>query len=847
MSIVYLKRRTFIKRGGQTLLAALAAPALSDALSISSAASTGIQLQYVSSGGSAFDDDGSIFEGPGRGFISDITASTLEAAGYISIINGTATIPTELFQIYISWSDIETADGVYSFTNLDAIMARLSALGKRAIWRLDCSMGDSTRTTYYPQWLINEITPSSDLRQITYKDGSVHTEISYENAIFQQKLTSFIQALANRYDGNSALEYIDLRVVARFGEWAGWGNADDFPFQTQIATLTILLNIYNNAFTKTTLCMEVAGSSFTVPDPILSNGGNPNTDMNNWVYNLIIEPTYPNFMIRTDTNTATADYFSNSFYPTTSSLTSWLFERFSQRIPTTYEGLGSWRTYSNVVISPDIFFTNAIFRLRSNYGYINNLDAVALWPTFFESMYGTVSDRLERNYAYRVRPAHVTWEVGSSGGNNYLNVTHCWVNTGTGRAPNKLYPKIVLIDNLSGSKVATHYVTTTPLNTLRNSDYFEFQTVIEIPPGYGPNYTLQILMTITGTSVPLPMPAAGSPDGVSVTIPMSTNPDGKGGGTIQGWSGQTSITDTLLSASLSYEAEASWISTNGTVVRSPAGGPISPRLESITASPGAVLEWIKLYIPLAGTYNFCVDVQAQNATTLSATIGTAQVNIPVPSGGSGWSTNAPVKCSASVTLAQGVQNITLNVPSTLTGGLNIDRIRLEMPASGGSQIALGASYQLLATRLAQSSLSSVQIQTMPWWTQYWNNIKNNSSLASQVTATSPITIADINVNSANQLSGFKTGAWLTMAPLFIHDQGTYQVTIGATITGTPLPTVTLCIDGFPVLSNVVLTSQGSGRYLIGSIPMVEGVHEVQLNIVSATSGNWTVMTDIKFQ
>ena len=159
------------------------------------------------SGAAAFDDNGRIFDGPERGYIVDENARSLSDPVYDPVAAGDpGSVPNRaaLFQMYIPWKELEPQSGQFDFTRIDALMAGLHQLGKRAIWRLDCSMGDSTKhDSGYPQWLLDFIS-DSDKRTIDSKPGRPGSiEISYENLDFQKYLTRFIQTLAQRYDGQS--------------------------------------------------------------------------------------------------------------------------------------------------------------------------------------------------------------------------------------------------------------------------------------------------------------------------------------------------------------------------------------------------------------------------------------------------------------------------------------------------------------------------------------------------------------------------------------------------------------------------------------------------------------------
>ncbi len=218
---------------------------------------------------------------------------------------------------------------------------------------------------------------------------------------------------------------IDILVIGRFGEWGGWNNADGFQFQNQRTSLLTLLGFFTKAFKKTKLALPVAGQTF--------GSDNAEARTQKWAYDQIWKRTYPNLMLKTHTVTGRYDYFSPSWYPTDQSYTSWFIERASAKVPTIFEGVGMCLEYNSSIYSVQRYIDNILFRMRSNYNYCNNINPHN-W-SLYQKVYSDGLSRLQRNFGYRLRPAHVGLQTLKVQNQNYLIVDHTWVNGGTGFCP----------------------------------------------------------------------------------------------------------------------------------------------------------------------------------------------------------------------------------------------------------------------------------------------------------------------------------------------------------------------------------------------------------------------------
>lgn len=836
MKIPYPSRRRFLRQAAGSTFATMTWPQLLHsemAPQLHLPVHAGPPIPTAANGCVSFDDDGRIFDGPARGVTSDVKGQKLEDAIFDSIIyadpNALPGRPA-LIQFYISWRDLEPEDGIFRFERLDAIMAGLRKLGKRATWRFDCSMGDTWNPkSGYPKWLLDKM-PESQKRVIVFSSSrgahGERIEINYENEQFLNYLERFIRTVAERYDGNPTIEYIDLRVIGRFGEWGGWNDADNFPFQHKRQTVERIIGIYGRAFTKSMLTMEVPGRTYK---------GDPIQDMTDWGFDIIWAQKYPNFLIRTDTNEGFCDFFAQRFYPTSTHLVGWIFERFTAKMRTTFEGLGAWRGYKEILCSVDRYVDNALFRLRSNYVFYNGLEPFKWWNEFFQPMFGESTDRMERNYAYRVRPAYVTWQSGERSGKRFIRVSHVWVNTGVGQAPTGFSPVVILSDPDTGKillqRAAVH--TAAQFSNIRNSDYVHIETTLELPEKAGSRVRVELAAQNPANGAYLQIPVDGAKDGTHVRV-VEVRFSG------QVFRRKAAVGETVRSWSRTYEAEAAWEVENATTVRSPENGPISPRLEKLADCRGATIRWADVLVPEDGDYLVSVNAQSSKDDHLGVEVEGLRTEIAISA--TGDMTKPSAKFSVMRKLTAGLHDIIVKTPNS-GAELAIDRLRVEKIQSDISSDAAPTRYALKATRLCQSSKSSVPISTLSWWPAYWSNIKNLPGLTKSVNESSPVAIDDIHVRQGAKgfyLEGLRADSWMVMAPLYVHHTMDYRAILVATVKGDS-PRVVMFIDGYPVASMTLFKSDGSvARYEVASrTPLEAGIHEIRLNI-EKSDGNWSI-------
>jgi hypothetical protein len=154
---------------------------------------------------------------PGKGWVlyglpSDHSASTMAYAsvGYIRY----------------DWSTIEPVEGQYNWSVIDYALEAWKAQGKQfAFGVMNANSSDWNIQYVTPQWVFADgasYVKSQTLDNLTLKTG-IQYEPVWNDPVFLQKLKDFVTALAQRYDNNPNIAFIDVRSYGNWGEQHVYG------------------------------------------------------------------------------------------------------------------------------------------------------------------------------------------------------------------------------------------------------------------------------------------------------------------------------------------------------------------------------------------------------------------------------------------------------------------------------------------------------------------------------------------------------------------------------------------------------------------------------------------------
>lgn len=152
------------------------------------------------------------------------------------------------------WSDIEPTEGYYNWSIIDNDLQAWIAYGKQFAFGVMSADSSSWQIRYVtPKWVFADgaaFVKSNTFDDVTNKRG-VQYEPVWNDPIFLQKVQDFLFALAQRYDGNPAIAFIDIRS---YGNWGEQHVGGIYPSAAlSMAGVQEHIQLYRNAFKHTRL------------------------------------------------------------------------------------------------------------------------------------------------------------------------------------------------------------------------------------------------------------------------------------------------------------------------------------------------------------------------------------------------------------------------------------------------------------------------------------------------------------------------------------------------------------------------------------------------------------------
>ena len=170
---------------------------------------------------------------------------------------------------YQQWNKLNPAKGVYDWTELEKL---LNALAEH-------NMGYALRVLpYTPSFIKNDFPPQEEYDwtpPFVYEMGAKKIQIDlrgtdyhayapvWDDSVYIWAAKEFAKALAEKYDGDPRIEYIDIRT---FGEWGEWHTSHILGSEMPADSVLIdMLDYYASQFKKTQLVLpsNVFGDVYT--------------------------------------------------------------------------------------------------------------------------------------------------------------------------------------------------------------------------------------------------------------------------------------------------------------------------------------------------------------------------------------------------------------------------------------------------------------------------------------------------------------------------------------------------------------------------------------------------------
>ena len=151
------------------------------------------------------------------------------------------------------WDDLNPAPGVYDWKEIDDILEACWAHGITYGIRI-MPYSSVNKKDYVPQWIYDagakkNVAPSSE-------DPTVNVEFpKWDDPIYLQAHKDFVKALAEKYDNDPRVEFIDVRPFGDFGEWHNSFAVNGKDYMPSVAIQKDMLKFYADAFDNSILAL----------------------------------------------------------------------------------------------------------------------------------------------------------------------------------------------------------------------------------------------------------------------------------------------------------------------------------------------------------------------------------------------------------------------------------------------------------------------------------------------------------------------------------------------------------------------------------------------------------------
>ncbi len=174
-----------------------------------------------------FEETDEVFQNPGQGWM---TTRRLP--------NGPGRFPYSVAYFRLNWEDLEPVEGQYRWHLIDEPLEAWFKHEARIAFRIMTTNAHSKGYYCSPKWLFD-----AGCKSYEYVRGGAdiasggaritRIEPDYGDQLYLEKHGQFIKALAERYDGNPQVEFIDIGSYGIWGEWHT-KNPQPWPVRKQI-------------------------------------------------------------------------------------------------------------------------------------------------------------------------------------------------------------------------------------------------------------------------------------------------------------------------------------------------------------------------------------------------------------------------------------------------------------------------------------------------------------------------------------------------------------------------------------------------------------------------------------
>ncbi len=152
----------------------------------------------------------------------------------------------------LEWNWIEPVEGDFQWSLIDNAIETCAGHGKPFAFGIMAANNSSPSEFVTPEWVFAAGAQSTPY---TGTDNNVIQSPVWNDPVYLEKMQNLIQALAERYDGDPNIAYIDARNCGNWGEWHSLG-CSELPDQDR----AVLIDQWS-VFTQTPIIVNTNGNS----------------------------------------------------------------------------------------------------------------------------------------------------------------------------------------------------------------------------------------------------------------------------------------------------------------------------------------------------------------------------------------------------------------------------------------------------------------------------------------------------------------------------------------------------------------------------------------------------------
>ncbi len=158
------------------------------------------------------------------------------------------------------WEDLNPNEGVYNFDGIDTMLEACEQAGMTYGIRIipyttskgtDANFGEEH--DFVPQWVYDK---GAQQKVVTYKHGDPNVQIKvpdWSDPVYIKAYKDFTKALAEKYNGDPRVEYVEIRAFGNMGEWHDSEFVGiEMPY---LEVQKDMLDYFAKVFDKTTCCL----------------------------------------------------------------------------------------------------------------------------------------------------------------------------------------------------------------------------------------------------------------------------------------------------------------------------------------------------------------------------------------------------------------------------------------------------------------------------------------------------------------------------------------------------------------------------------------------------------------